>query len=540
MSTLARTMQPTPSARWVCLAGLLLAEVLVLGSRFSTAGLAGVDGWWAELLRQGRILPRLSVAVGVAVLLFASSRLREALREASEEDRCPRLWGPFLCGHLLSLAGFVWLTTVVLEGNVGLSRYPAAWVAAWALAGLTSLALLGAAALSPRLWLALAKHSWAALLVGVAVGVASWGAGRITEEWWQPLSRATLWVVHQLLALVSRETIYRPGELVVGTPSFLVLLHPRCSGYEGIGLVWVFLGAYLWLFRRRQRFPQALLLLPIGTAVIWLANAVRIAALIALGTWWSPTVAVGGFHSLAGWLAFNGVALGLVVAAQRSRFFSAAEAAPQTAPAANLTAAYLAPLFALLAVGMLTSALSDGFDRLYPVRVLAAAVVLWHFRSAYALRLTWSWSAVAIGVAVFVLWLALVPVPEGDSALPGALATLPAGWAAVWVVFRIVGSVVAVPLAEELAFRGYLTRRLIAQDFQEVPPGRFSWFSFLVSSVLFGLLHGHWLAGTLAGVGYALALYRRKELSDAVLAHMTSNALIAAWVLGMGRWSLWS
>ena len=53
-----------------------------------------------------------------------------------------------------------------------------------------------------------------------------------------------------------------------------------CSGYEGIGLIWAFLTAYLVLFRRRLRFPRALLLFPIGTLVMWLANGVRIAALV--------------------------------------------------------------------------------------------------------------------------------------------------------------------------------------------------------------------------------------------------------------------
>src|SRR5437773_1568880 len=83
-------------------------------------------------------------------------------------------------------------------------------------------------------------------------------------------------------------------------------------------------------------------------------------------------------------------------------------------------------------------------------------------------------------------------------------------------------AIVAAPVAEELAFRGYLTRRLIAADFRSVPLGRFSWLSFVVSSVLFGLMHDRLLAGTLAGMLYALALYRRGELCDPVLAHATT------------------
>ena len=123
--------------------------------------------------------------------------------------------------------------------------------------------------------------------------------------------------------------------------------------------------------------------------------------------------------------------------------------------------------------------------------------------------------------------------------MPQELANTSPLWAGLWLIFRVIGSVVTVALAEELAFRGYLTRQLIASEFQEVPLGRFTWFSFLLSSALFGALHGRWLAGTLAGMLYALALYRRGKLGDAVVAHATTNAMLAAYVLMTGSWTLW-
>jgi hypothetical protein len=51
------------------------------------------------------------------------------------------------------------------------------------------------------------------------------------------------------------------------------------------------------------------------------------------------------------------------------------------------------------------------------------------------------------------------------------------------------------------------------------------------------MLHGRWLAGTLAGIGYALALRQRGQLADAIVAHMTTNALIAAYVLSQQAWA---
>lgn len=60
------------------------------------------------------------------------------------------------------------------------------------------------------------------------------------------------------------------------------------------------------------------------------------------------------------------------------------------------------------------------------------------------------------------------------------------------------------------------------------------------ASLLFGLLHERWLAGTLAGMAYCLAQYYRGRIGDAILAHATTNAAIAAYVLSTGSWSLWS
>jgi CAAX prenyl protease-like protein len=120
------------------------------------------------------------------------------------------------------------------------------------------------------------------------------------------------------------------------------------------------------------------------------------------------------------------------------------------------------------------------------------------------------------------------------------LAELPYWAAGVWLFFRVAGSAITVPVAEELAFRGYLIRKLIARDFENVALNRFTWFSFLLSSVLFGLLHDRWLAGIVAGMLFALALYRRGQLGDAVVAHVTANALIAVYVLVYSKWGLWS
>jgi CAAX prenyl protease-like protein len=182
-------------------------------------------------------------------------------------------------------------------------------------------------------------------------------------------------------------------------------------------------------------------------------------------------------------------------------------------------------------------------DWLYPVRMVAAAAVLWTYRRHYReLRRSYSWWSFGIGLLTFVLWVALVPEDTNrNGAWQSALHSLPLHWGAVWTFVRTVGYVVCAPLAEELAFRGFLTRRLIRADFQSVPAGQFSWTSFLVSSLLFGAFHGSlWIPGTVAGMLFALALHRRGALGDAIWAHATTNGLIALYAFVTGRWWVWS
>jgi len=96
-------------------------------------------------------------------------------------------------------------------------------------------------------------------------------------------------------------------------------------------------------------------------------------------------------------------------------------------------------------------------------------------------------------------------------------------------------------LAEELAFRSYVMRRFRRAEFQNVPSGEFAWMPWLASSVLFGAMHGSmWPAGTIAGMLFGLALFRRGALGDAVQAHATTNLLLVIYAAITGHWSVWS
>jgi CAAX prenyl protease-like protein len=197
---------------------------------------------------------------------------------------------------------------------------------------------------------------------------------------------------------------------------------------------------------------------------------------------------------------------------------------------------------AVVAAAMLSGALSTGFDYFYPLRVVAAVTTLWIFRGAFrGIRWALSWQAILIGGATAVMWLALTPGVSETAALPLQLAGMSFGWASVWFLFRTVGYVITAPVAEELAFRGYLSRRIISADFLNVPSSRLSWMSLAVSAGLFAAVHGrNWLPGLLAGILFFWAFRRCGRILDAIQAHITCNAVITFYVLITGNWAKWS
>jgi exosortase E/protease (VPEID-CTERM system) len=406
----------------------------------------------------------------------------------------------------------------------------------WALAMIALLALaiasFIAAFVEPAAWMRWLHRDPRAFAFGIVTGVAGCFAA-IAADHWRASSYWTLRVVERLLPLFGCKVEEDVPRLVIGTSQFKVYLAGGCSGLEGIGIVAVFLVAYLWFCRDDLRFPAAFALVPVALTIVWFFNAVRIAVMIAI----APLVGsamTSVFHSMAGWISLNLVALGIVLLSRRSALFTVDSS----------VGVYLLPLFFLMAIAFLTRFGTDGFDLLYGLRVLVVVIALIVFRRELS-EFDWkpSWWAVAIGTLVFAVWIGIDFVTghaTGDPAFGGALGRLSFGAAMTWLLLRIVGAVITVPIAEELAFRGYLLRKMISSNFRAVAFDRFTWPSFLISSVIFGALHGRWIAGIIAGMLFALAAQRRGRFSDAVYAHATANALIAALVLITKNWSLWT
>jgi CAAX prenyl protease-like protein len=196
----------------------------------------------------------------------------------------------------------------------------------------------------------------------------------------------------------------------------------------------------------------------------------------------------------------------------------------------------------MVAASLLTGLFVRGIDLLYGLRWIAIVPLLVAFRPSYRdIRWAWSWTAVAAGLGAAGAFVALTPRPDAASlqAWTEEWHGLSASGRAAWLAIRLLGSVLVVPLAEELAFRGYLLRRLSARDFTNVPFSHFSLPALLVSSAAFGAVHAGWLGATIAGLIYGIVQVRGGSVGHAVLAHVVSNAAVAFYVVGLAQWQLW-
>jgi exosortase E/protease (VPEID-CTERM system) len=438
--------------------------------------------------------------------------------------------------------------------------------------------LLFLACIPLRTWIKTLRDTSPLWLYASLAGIAAWALTVPIKLLWLSEAASTFF---QVITIRSLELVLRlllPGLIVdapnhtIGTAQFSALIKPTCSGVEGLGLVLVFTSVWLWSSRKECRFPQALLLVPFALVCIWWLNIVRLSILIIVGAKLNPEIALVGIHSHVGWIAFIVVALGFFLATQRLSWVRKAPSSvlcPDGQPQiGGLTAiagapehlsedrgespvirAYLVPFLAILAASFVSKAASGYFEWLYPLRFAAAVIALWYFRAELK-KLNWriGWMSPLAGVAIFLVWIAPSWWAHQRAASPlgPALAALSPGARWAWIAIRVAAAVVTVPIAEELAFRGYLARRFVSHEFDCVSFSSLTVLPVVFSSVVFGMMHmqnmsdgNHLLVGTLAGIAYALVLRWRGRMGDAVAAHAISNLLLAAWVLGFGDWAQW-
>jgi len=207
---------------------------------------------------------------------------------------------------------------------------------------------------------------------------------------------------------------------------------------------------------------------------------------------------------------------------------------------------------------------------LYPVKAVVVAILLvFFFRNYSELRFSdlknppTTLASCVVGVIVFILWINMPWTTQDLSLLTHSLAEK-FGMALPWapkipsaatgydpyviqdqvvrnflIFSRIFGAAVVVPVMEELFWRSFLLRYLVNDEFTRIAVGTFTWGSFLIVTLLFGVEHDYLFAGMMAGVAYNLLAVYTRSIAQCVLSHGVTNLILGVYVLATGKWQFW-
>ena len=118
-----------------------------------------------------------------------------------------------------------------------------------------------------------------------------------------------------------------------------------------------------------------------------------------------------------------------------------------------------------------------------------------------------------------------------------------AGNAAMMWAFTIVrwaGAALVVPVMEELFWRDYLWRTLLApNDFRLAAVGERDWKVFLIVAAAFATVHVQWMTAFVWGLMIAWLLVRTRSLGACIVAHGVTNLLLGAYVQYTREWYFW-
>jgi CAAX prenyl protease-like protein len=218
--------------------------------------------------------------------------------------------------------------------------------------------------------------------------------------------------------------------------------------------------------------------------------------------------------------------------------------------------AYVLPMLAFLVLVWVGGTWKSLYAPAYVARALIVPVLLAVLWRQYT-RIRWNgwWLGAIVGVVGVFQW---VLMQRWIEAHLGHLPTLrpPAAEdvfnpfrdihgspAMVWtfIAIRVAGAALVVPVMEELFWRDYLWRQILApNDFKLASVGEWAWAPFLGTSVFFCTVHGHWWPTAIVwALMVAGLLVYTKSLGACIVAHGVTNALLAVYVLKTHDWGFW-
>lgn len=358
----------------------------------------------------------------------------------------------------------------------------------------------------------------------------------------QPLKYYIFNSVYFLLRLFFEDSFFNLDTLMIGTHKFNVFLGFGCSGIQGVNIIILLTSAYYLLERKNLtiKLTTFIFFVSLGVCISLILNSLRIALLISIGAVGYEEWAIGSFHSYSGILILTFLVITFCFFINNSFSKNQFKVKLYSTLSNNIAAPYITPLLTLLSLSLLFSLFTISWDWTYPIKVIILSFLLLKFRKFYLNIINFNFSIYPILIGIFAafLWLK-IPSLAGNEQHQHSFLQSQNFIFITWITFKVIGSCILVPIIEEIAFRGFLLRFLIHKEFNKIHIGTFSLKSLIISSIIFGFLHQHLVGGFITSILFSIALYKKKSLFDAILAHSVTNIIIAYMVIFENNWSLW-
>ena len=212
--------------------------------------------------------------------------------------------------------------------------------------------------------------------------------------------------------------------------------------------------------------------------------------------------------------------------------------------------AYVLPMATFLAFTWIGGNWKSLYPISYVVKAIVVAIMLFAFRGHYT-KIRWNhwWLGVIVGVIGIFQWVLMQLwlqkhfeffKPSPDVFNPFDTFAAPA---VLWsfIAIRIASAALVVPVMEELFWRDYLWRYILApNDFKLAKVGERNWMPFVIVSGAFAFVHGNWwLTAIVWALMIACLLVYTRSLGACIIAHGVTNLLLAGYVLYTKDWAFW-
>jgi len=217
---------------------------------------------------------------------------------------------------------------------------------------------------------------------------------------------------------------------------------------------------------------------------------------------------------------------------------------------------YIVPMLGFIALTALEGALPRGggasgtswYPWIYAAKVAIVTGLAWACRSTWRdlsprPSLASLGLATLLGLVITALWVGLnglypdLPFLGKRTAFDPKVLAPTGRW--VFLVVRMLGLVLLVPLIEEIFWRSFLLRWLIDPDFTKIPIGKVTLMAAVITSVCFALAHPEWLPALITGFAWVWLIWWTKSLSACVISHVVANLALGIYVITTGNWKFW-